>query len=316
MSRCSVCQKLSETLDDLKPYPVDICNPTEYSHYSTVDEYTKMCCKCWNNMYEQDQYLYKELNVSIPVISWENPIINKKEKTVVVKKDVKIENNDEELFNGLFQKKSKKSLATLLDMNEEIKIYEEKQKEFDARIEQENKDRDNKYNMEAKERKKNNKENKQKELDETETAKMAHPDAKQFIKCYNCCIFKAFPHDFKSKKTNKLYSTKKDTCTECMEQVQQEKNDYKKSVTVTCKCGCKYSRFSFEAQIKHERTSRHQKNMLRNIPLKSDNNKYTVLQLHQICMSNNIDRSSYMSKAEMIAKLNSIDNVSIPSFKK
>ena len=218
--------------------------------------------------------------------------------------EVATSNNEEALFNKLIFRFNKTKYTNDNNENETyIRGAELKQQEFERQQALQEKQYNDKINQEVVQRK-------DKKRRDIETAKMFHPNAKEFSPCIKCNVYKAFPEDFLTKSGN---VPSKDLCYECNSLRTEKYNAFKKDKMRVCACGVSYLCTDIDKQIIHESTDRHKKALLRNQDVKGV--KYNISQLRQICNHNKIINASRMNKEEIIKKLNEIDNLLIPEFK-
>ena len=336
MAKCNICRKQSETMDDLKPYQVDLADAQiEYIPGYNSDDiwlFRKYCFNCWHKQKDIDDGLYRDMSITVRPISWEdqlgknskpvnniiinnyisnnynnvqNEIVNDNKHITYNTSNYNIQSQSfkefEENLDVIHRKKSK-------DLDAKNKADIEKAKQKEKQVEEAYARKQEKHDNKILEEIHNKKLEKQRKFKE---AKEQYPDVDEdeFEKCIKCDSYKPFD-EFKNSKGNFRF---KYICTDCISSKADHESIYRKTHTITCACGISYVCSSDKCKQKHEESDKHKKHL--GCILKFNGSKYNIKQLRQICLENKICNSSRMSKTDIVAELNKLPNVIIPVLK-
>jgi hypothetical protein len=340
MAKCDndSCGYISQTHNDLRPYKIDWTTSTEYIPGHSYGDYNKLCSNCWNRRlcgpvgkeYLGDTYLYKMGGVNIPDINWDDPLGEKCNQIIHITNNYITNNNiNNDHINMTYNTSnyniniptpspSKIDIGSVIDAltkpqkNRDDKAksdaakWDQKQKDFDEKLKKQQEEYENKIKLEVAQMKKERLNRLREEEEQIAEFKKDYPDDKP-MKCHKCKVMKAYPSQYTNGKGKPNFDN---ICNGCLENKRDNTALYRKEHTIVCECGLRYVHSSDSAKEKHENTDRHKKNM--QSKLKFDGKKYSVMQLRQICVANQVLNSSRMSKIGIVEALNKLPNVIIP----
>jgi hypothetical protein len=332
MGKCDVCKTMPNSLDELKPYQVDReqRNIDYIPGHNSKDDYWKLCSNCWHKQKSMDDFMYDTLKIQYPAISWEDPLGKNSKPVNNIIINNYISNNYNNIQNEIINDNkhityntSNYNIQSFKDFEENIDvIMRKKGKDLDAKNRadiEKVKQKENKFQEKLVNKQKahddrilaeihNKKLEKQQKLKE---AKEQYPDVDEdeFEKCIKCDSYKPFD-EFKNSKGNFRF---KYICTDCISCKADQESMYRKAHSITCECGISYVCSSEKCKQKHEESDKHKKHL--GCILKFNGSKYNIKQLRQICLENKICNSSRMSKTNIVAELNKLQNVIIPVLK-